>query len=319
MSLTYYLLKLVIEDIPDEGSVPKYLYNPELTSQDLQLWKDSFSFTFINQFSHYICECNKLFVDSSDYYSPYVSLFQSSGTGKSRLLKQLQETKKFLVLYINVAKPSQQSFPLPVTELYEYFVKYPQLSANKDNTHFIKIENYAQLQFLNFLKALLEEIESVNDIHSFIHMFWSLSGVEDINTDEVLEIDIETNQKKSYMKLKLENLLNKANGYTKNNIKEFETCSHTDIEIKWRNLLQQLYQQKSKYFDCIIKNDVNPKVLIAFDEARSLVSSDNGSNVVFIGICHALHSLPKAFFAVFTDTASKLSNFSPVSENDPSL
>ncbi|CAG8854769.1 20013_t:CDS:1, partial [Gigaspora margarita] len=67
------------------------------------------------------------------------------------------------------------------------------------------------------------------------------------------------------------------------------------------------------------------KYLFAFDEARTLISKNDGiksvgKNSLFYYIRRALILLPKeaGIFAIFTDTHSNISNFSPVSYLDPS-
>jgi len=61
--------------------------------------------------------------------------------------------------------------------------------------------------------------------------------------------------------------------------------------------------------------------LFAFDEACSLVDKNIERKTLFYYVRHALKLLPKklGIFAIFTDTHSNISNFSPVSYLDPSI
>ncbi|CAG8651861.1 11051_t:CDS:1, partial [Paraglomus occultum] len=61
--------------------------------------------------------------------------------------------------------------------------------------------------------------------------------------------------------------------------------------------------------------------LFAFDEARSLVDKNIERKTLFYYVQCALKLLPKklGIFAIFTDTHSNISNFSPVSYLDPSI
>ncbi|CAG8772474.1 11839_t:CDS:1, partial [Racocetra fulgida] len=85
--------------------------------------------------------------------------------------------------------------------------------------------------------------------------------------------------------------------------------------------LVKKYLVKKKH----IERKGSVKYLFAFDEAHTLISKNDGNksvgkNSLFYYIRRALILLPKeaGIFAIFTDTHSNISNFSPVSYLDPS-
>ncbi|CAG8792418.1 9600_t:CDS:2 [Cetraspora pellucida] len=97
----------------------------------------------------------------------------------------------------------------------------------------------------------------------------------------------------------------------------FMKCSR---DSKMTELVKK-YLVKKKH----IKQKGSVKYLFAFDEACTLVgkkvkSKNIEKNSLFYYIRHALIHLPKkaGIFAVFTDTYSNISNFSPASYLDPS-
>ncbi|CAG8805753.1 15781_t:CDS:2, partial [Gigaspora margarita] len=107
-----------------------------------------------------------------------------------------------------------------------------------------------------------------------------------------------------------------------------------DVEDEMKNIKHHLMKCSGdsetskwveKYLDSVenkkIKRKGSVKYLFAFDEARILVSENVEKQSLFYCMRRALILLPKraGIFAIFTDTHSNLSNFSPVSYRDPSL
>ena len=65
----------------------------------------------VQRFTTYVCDCLATFQRSPDsYFAPYVSLVQSSGYGKSRLLRET--AKQVVTLYVCLRNPSSTGFPL---------------------------------------------------------------------------------------------------------------------------------------------------------------------------------------------------------------
>ncbi|CAG8855418.1 18557_t:CDS:1, partial [Gigaspora margarita] len=104
-----------------------------------------------------------------------------------------------------------------------------------------------------------------------------------------------------------------------------------DIERRMEDIKPDLMKYQSdktmaeginKYLDGqkIITRGGSVKCLFAFDEARTLVNQKAEGETLFYYVRRALKLLPKnvGIFAIFTDTHSYISNFSPVYYLDPS-
>ncbi|CAG8801884.1 16387_t:CDS:2, partial [Racocetra fulgida] len=100
------------------------------------------------------------------------------------------------------------------------------------------------------------------------------------------------------------------------NIKEnLKECSDEGEMTEWvKNHLASVNNEK-------IMREGSVKYLFAFDEARILVSENVENKSLFYYMRRALSFFPKkaGIFAIFTDTHSNISDFSPASYRDPSL
>ena len=66
---------------------------------------------YLDQFRDYLLRCRKSYIDSSSLYlAPYLTIFQSSGTGKSRLMKELP-TEKLFISYICLRESTSSGYP----------------------------------------------------------------------------------------------------------------------------------------------------------------------------------------------------------------
>ncbi|CAG8664206.1 1350_t:CDS:1, partial [Diversispora eburnea] len=65
---------------------------------------------YVDAFLNHLDGCAKVWRPNK-FYSPYTSLVQASGTGKSRLLRELATEKDVLVIYICLRKSGWHGYP----------------------------------------------------------------------------------------------------------------------------------------------------------------------------------------------------------------
>ena len=116
-------------------------------------------------FAKYIRSCAlKFWKGSSRYFSPYVVLFQSSMTGKSRLLKEIAQ-KKFFTVMICVRKPSLVVQP-PRTKAVADALFQGNITSSTD-TMLVLLKSYL-LQFQQWVDKSVKEESQITpkDWHS---------------------------------------------------------------------------------------------------------------------------------------------------------
>jgi hypothetical protein len=132
-------LKLYLEDV--EKRVRDFYAVNNMETQKLHFkvrFDDPFS-AVDRIYDCYVDDQLKWTIDDLDYYSPYTSIFQSSGVGKSRLVLQLAPQKNVYIVYTNFAYSGARGYPERstiadlLTEIveggnsdvdYHYFVRY---------------------------------------------------------------------------------------------------------------------------------------------------------------------------------------------------
>ncbi|GBC02926.1 hypothetical protein RclHR1_00490012 [Rhizophagus clarus] len=109
-------LDLIINDLTDDSS--------KLTIDDFHYASAAFecefkcNINYIGYFHEYITSCHN---SSKDTYIPYISIVQSSGYGKSRLIKE--HSNQVYTLYLNLGI-DQQCFPRPSSCAKEFIISF---------------------------------------------------------------------------------------------------------------------------------------------------------------------------------------------------
>ena len=90
----------------------------ESSPMDVEAWKKSFTVTYkdpqnmLPKFLKYVRKCSDLFcAQSAKFFSPYISVVQSYGYGKSRLLREVSRNVR--VMYVSMLKSAHSGFPRP--------------------------------------------------------------------------------------------------------------------------------------------------------------------------------------------------------------
>lgn len=83
-------------------------------------------FRQLDNLYEYIKKCSQAFITGTNWYSPYISICQSSGWGKSRLLRQL--SRKASVLYVSFMSKKRrgQGYPRRTTKAIDFLCGGPQ-------------------------------------------------------------------------------------------------------------------------------------------------------------------------------------------------
>ena len=264
--------------------------------KDLVVFKNAFDSPFhdpndlVNHFISHLRDCVRKW-EGSTFYSPYVSLVQSSGTGKTRLIRQLSENGVY-VIYACLREEVESGYP-PRSLIAS------ELLASTDVRSF-------QVYLLAVLRYLGEKIQNDNltpqDLFSRCafntHGFWVTIRCNMVD----LLADTEMTE------LRLSELISAE-------------CSSVGKLIE--NHHQKLFGKPDNQ-----SNEKSPlRIIFAFDEAMKLVKEDTVSvekpgeakkSVPFYALRRALRSLQELgpAFAVFTDTSSRTSVFSPASRVD---
>ena len=121
----------------------------KFSEDEIKLYKDAFDMQYSDPddlVGHFIVQIEKHLSkwDDKVYFAPYISLVQSSGCGKSRLLKEVA-SKKVYVVYVNLRSQSESGFPLHLP-FSDRFVKWQD-----------------QVEYENFLVVMLELISKTED------------------------------------------------------------------------------------------------------------------------------------------------------------
>jgi hypothetical protein len=261
-------------------------------------------------FSEYLEACGRQWSKDEDiYYAPYGTIFQSSGMGKTRLLRQFAEAGNTL-LYINVNDPACGSYPRPHHGLHTYFTG----SITVDTS---EIERLFQLRLVSFIEVLLEHLDThaahtvKSEVRRVIDMLWGKENRPELE-EAVKDKDCST-------KLDVNMWVKDANELSQELLKNYQNKTLLQIELELKNCLEEKFRRVCDIF-VEERSDRYVHVILAFDEARTMINTKgHKGSPVFTGIRRGLRSLPSGFFCIFTDTTSNLANFAPHSGIDPSL
>ncbi|CAG8634928.1 12267_t:CDS:2, partial [Ambispora gerdemannii] len=242
---------------------------------------------YVNIFFRYLEQC-AIEWTPYQFYAPYTSLIQASGTGKSRLLRELAFEKDVLVVYICLRGSMSRG--------------YPKRSIIAD---VITGRGFSVAHYLTFLLALFGVCSEFLDQQLRENAEKTCGRVFDIlisdKDDETFDLQ-NCFWNKVMEQMKLQEALNNA-----------MTDVVENIANRYKNLMVTLKK---------LSNPSPFKMLLAFDEAGVLDSnniSDNTGN--FYRLQNALQAIPHGrdgcFMALFIDTLSKV-YFPPAPRHDPS-
>lgn len=221
------------------------------------------------------------------YYSPVISIIQSSGMGKSRSFKEL--AKKYLTFYIVFREVDEKSFPQASKALNEYL-----LFTNET----LPVSDYTVVfRYICFLKSCIDmALKVANNIvelgANFYEKFY-LSQVND-NPDQFWI-----------------SILTKARAY------ESSVPSVAQSEDDFLKFVRpQVYLQKELAALNVL--NINPlKTLFVLDEVHCFSLAKDKNEHLYVNFCRALQIFDevKGIMCATADTASKLSDIVPKSKN----
>ena len=239
---------------------------------------------YVDVFFRHLEQCASIWTPQQ-FYAPYTSLIQASGTGKSRLLRELAFEKDVFVVYICLRDSESRG--------------YPKRSIIAD---VLTGQAFSEAHYLTFLSALFGVCSKFFDQQLRENTENTCGRVFDIfisdKDDEMFELQ------NTFWNSVLEQMKLQETSKPASVVEE--------LESRYKDLM------------IILKNLSNPssfKMLLALDEAGILIDRKNNKGN-FYHLRRALQAIPHGgdacFMALFTDTLSRVSNFSPAKRHDPS-
>jgi hypothetical protein len=221
---------------------------------------------------------------TSKWYSPYTTLVQASGWGKSRAIRQLA-AKDVYIFYCSFQKGSG----------------YPYRSSIADDLDEVKLEQ-AVMTYVAYFTACLEELADSSK-----------------TPEEWAKEHIKTDQTQSEEKDFWERIRSRLE-HTKTSLGR-EKDKEISFPNALENAFEKLNESSGMQQYLRDRRNTRMNVLFVFDEARSLLDIKYPAKTSrFLELRRALWYLPQSCgaFAVILDTTSRLSNFQPASLDDPS-
>jgi hypothetical protein len=264
------------------------------------------------------CYYDKWVMQSSKaWHSPYISIVQSSGFGKSRACKEIAtttfvENENWLSFFICCRDSKWKGYPpqtKPAVDFFKSLLTENPSDAIEITTRWIKWLVYFRFVFrVAYLKFKIREIKrnkstmeiivkNVMEIEiSSLLKEWQITKFEDMKVD----CEKESMERRAFWSLC------------------FERC-HQDLRT------QMFYFISSKTFskkDPGMLNEIleNKCTLVVIDEARFLSNTKliyHSSYTLFHVFCSALQGFNKGLFVVVVDTHSKIANFAPSCHLNP--
>ena len=314
-----------------------YVNSPEVNSTSRQ--RDNNSDTaLVEAFSNNYVNCNNLvsrFKDflgqqakkwkCSNYVAPYTTLIQSSGYGKSRLIKELSHEQTFVIMICCRSK-EENGYPS------RSFIADTLLAMGDENLIFRRyIYLFAScLQLLNdFITDPLQVVKDICGDMGAASDFYK--SIEYFDTDVLCDLWYKLQVAESmvydtkYCGVGFWNhIITKMSQIEKNAFPLDGSITSKDAEILSRSL-------------STVKNVIREKkvevsgagIVFAFDEARNLIKGTGKETpLLFSLLRQSLSCFPDSYdkevnvFAVMTDTSTRLANFAPpqlAADRSPSL
>jgi hypothetical protein len=255
--------------------------------------------------------CHKLWVIGKGirWHSPYLSIVQSSGFGKSRACKEIATSivdENWLTVYICCRDSESIGYPPQTQPAVEFFKKL--LTASPEEAqrllgYWIKWLIYFRFVFwLAFVSGSMDIETIVNNVTSMdmdcLLKKWKIDSFTDVQYDH----EKENKERMAFWSLCFER-------------------SHDHLMKRMFNFINS-FAENGEMPEKIQEMLKCKHVLLVIDEARFLSNAafSTHSNVTLFRIFRAaLKDIRSGFFAVVVDTLSRIANFAPSRKLDPSL
>jgi hypothetical protein len=237
------------------------------------------------------------------WHSPYMSIVQSSGYGKSRACKEIamNASGNWLTVFICCRRQEWKGYP-PRSEEAVFFFDSVRSKTAKVATAAIALWIKRLLYFRFVFRIYFLNSGDVPDVHDIVEnvrteVLPDLKSKPDeaMNADRVL--DAERKERDAFWSL----------------------CFNKDYE-EYRNIMFNFVATKN---DLNLPDDMfqGMRFFLVIDEARYLSETklDNNEYTLSHIFRSALKEFSKELFAVLVDTQSRIANFSPAVSVDPSL
>jgi len=246
------------KNVDNNNNMPIEMTDRQLQSQLKRAFNDKYQDNnLVEYFKNYCMAFSKSWISKKNFFSPYITILQSSGTGKSRLLFELAKQENVLLFYICFRPEGSSGYP-PRSSIASQFLKYK--NADEVSRFYETCFSYARSVILN-------------ENHDIYKIF-----VED----------------------------------------QFEVTEKGSNSSFWEKVMNTGDVSK------LPSDKTNYQIIICHDEARQLISSDSHDSRSLFRVIRKgatrfndteSHGLP---LLIFVDTSSRLSNFNPSLDNDPS-
>jgi hypothetical protein len=272
------------------------------------------------------CYYDKWVLQSSKaWHSPYISIVQSSGFGKSRACKEIatttfDENKNWLSFFICCRDSKWKGYPpqtKPAVDFFNSLLTKTPSDAVEITTRWIKWLVYFRFVFrLAFLKFKNKETKRIKERESNKDKLEIIvKNVTDIEISSLLKEWRITKFERMQFDREKESMERKAFWSIC-----FEKC-HQDLMMQMFNFIN--FKTMSKTDPGMFKEMLqNKKTLVVIDEARFLSNSklvDHSGYALFRVFRSALKGFDTGLIAVVVDTQSQIANFAPSRHLDPSL
>jgi hypothetical protein len=266
---------------------PEYVYDRNVFEKAFEHKYEDPNKVLLRFLQHLECECVGNWTDS-EYYAAYLSLVQSSGTGKTRLLKELAIKEKVFVAYACLRTKKDSGYPTGTSKIVDRF------SAPLKT-----------MTFVFYILAVLEYLETTPDVDpsSFF------SSCQDSNSDYWNKVCAKVIESESKYRL------HGRNGTERNEIdenkkkiadafakfaKKYETTRNGPLRLLFAFDEAMLLSVENGTDASIVEEGPTP--LVYLRRALTLFPRSKDSD--------------KGMFAVFTDTSSRVSVLSPENRYD---
>lgn len=266
----------------------------------------------LGYFEKHLDECYKNWIDNkSMWHSPYFSIVQSSGYGKSRLCKEFSQTNlNWLTVYICLRNQHSSGYPprhdQAINFLKEKFEEPNQSLSEKISSMVKWIDAWRWIRILFRYLFIYEEIQDLDILLDKLH-----KSFREADANDELEIY-------SLMKAAGHDGLTKPELEKEERRLFWSLCENGDYANKLHFCVKELFAltyEDNKYPLPALQ------VLFVLDEARFLINTEvkhfPGYNL-FRLFRAGLKGCKECVFAVLVDTTSRVSNFSPPLASDPS-
>ncbi|CAG8657799.1 5598_t:CDS:1, partial [Paraglomus brasilianum] len=228
----------------------------------------------------------------NDYYAPFTAIVQGSGVGKSRSIKEV--AKECYCIYICLRKANSTGYPFR-SKITDTLVS----TELRDST-----EDQIKAHYVSFLIAAIQQASKIIMEKNMNPAKWFRYHVENPDGSQMAEF---WNKVRNNMK---EVVTNMENGGEQDS-SAHKDATHADFLTQCLQKCAATFQGKS------ISRRQQASLIFVFDEARTMISSEFN---YFVHFCRALQCISEEeyVFVLVMDTTSRITNFMPLKEFDPS-